>query len=70
MSPKSASVLSTEPPIPEPEAQSSASNEIDRLWEQFKDTELEGTNRRELRDRLILHYSPLAKYVAESRNPR
>ena len=59
MSPKSVSVLSTEPPIPEPEAPSSAPSEIDRLWEEFKRTE-----KRELRDRLILHYSPLAKYVA------
>ncbi len=60
MSPKSVSVLSTEPPIPEPEAaESSAPTEIDRLWVEFK-----GTGKRELRDRLILHYSPLAKYVA------
>src|SRR4249919_1830205 len=59
MSPKSVSVLSTEPPIPEPEAPPSAPSEIDRLWEEFKRTSDRG-----LRDRLILHYSPLAKYVA------
>ena len=59
MSPKSVSVLSTEPPIPEPESASNAPTEIDRLWTEFKRTE-----RRDLRDRLILHYSPLAKYVA------
>ncbi|HMK12292.1 MAG TPA: RNA polymerase sigma factor WhiG [Acidimicrobiales bacterium] len=52
-------MLSTEPPIPEPEPAPSAPTEIDRLWEEFKRTE-----RRDLRDRLILHYSPLAKYVA------
>ena len=59
MSPKSVSVLSTEPPIPEPEAAPSAPSDVDRLWAEFKRTQ-----RRELRDRLILHYSPLAKYVA------
>jgi RNA polymerase sigma factor FliA len=59
MSQKSASVLFTEPPIPEPESAVAAPTEIDRLWEEFK-----RTNERELRDRLILHYSPLAKYVA------
>jgi RNA polymerase sigma factor for flagellar operon FliA len=59
MSPKSVSVLSTEPPILEPEPANSAPTEIDRLWEEFK-----CSNGRELRDRLILHYSPLAKYVA------
>ena len=64
MSPKSVSVLSTEPPIPEPEPASSAPTEIDRLWLEFKDAEFKHANRRELRDRLILHYSPLAKYVA------
>ncbi|HTN81306.1 MAG TPA: RNA polymerase sigma factor WhiG [Acidimicrobiales bacterium] len=57
-------MLSTEPPIPEPEPAPSAPTEIDRLWQQFKDTELKRTERRDLRDRLILHYSPLAKYVA------
>ncbi len=59
MSPKSVSVLFTEPPIHEPEPAESAPSEIDRLWTEFKRTE-----KRELRDRLILHYSPLAKYVA------
>ena len=59
MSPKSVSVLFTEPPIPEPESADAAPTEIDRLWMEFK-----RTSDRELRDRLILHYSPLAKYVA------
>ena len=59
MSQKSASVLYTEPPIPEPESAVAAPTEIDRLWVEFKRTSDRG-----LRDRLILHYSPLAKYVA------
>ncbi len=59
MSQKSASVLFTEPPIPEPESAVAAPTEIDRLWVEFKRTSDRG-----LRDRLILHYSPLAKYVA------
>ena len=36
-----------------------AAAELERLWSQYKD---EG--RQELRDRLILHYAPLVKYVA------
>ena len=56
---KSASVLFTEPPIPEPESADAVPTEIDRLWMEFKRTSDRG-----LRDRLILHYSPLAKYVA------
>ncbi len=59
MSQKSASVLFTEPPIPEPESADAVPTEIDRLWMEFKRTSDRG-----LRDRLILHYSPLAKYVA------
>jgi len=51
--------LYTEPPIPEPESAVAAPTEIDRLWVEFKRTSDRG-----LRDRLILHYSPLAKYVA------
>ena len=33
--------------------------DIDRLWASYKDS-----GRRELRDQLIVHYSPLVKYVA------
>ena len=58
MSAKSVSVLSTEPPTPEPDAPSHATAEIDRLWNEFK-----RSGSRALRDKLILHYSPLAKYV-------
>jgi RNA polymerase sigma factor for flagellar operon FliA len=58
MSAKSVSVLSTEPPTPELDEPSHATVEIDRLWNEFK-----RTGSRALRDKLILHYSPLAKYV-------
>jgi RNA polymerase sigma factor for flagellar operon FliA len=36
-----------------------AESDIDRLWRSYKDR-----GAREVRDRLILHYSPLVKYVA------
>jgi len=32
---------------------------IEELWQEYKDS-----GRRDLRDRLILHYSPLVKFVA------
>ena len=32
---------------------------IEELWQEYK-----ATGRRDLRDRLILHYSPLVKFVA------
>ena len=36
-----------------------ASADIDRLWSQYKDS-----GSRRARDQLIVHYSPLVKYVA------
>ena len=46
--------------MPDDVAVSDAANlELQRLWADFKDT-----GSRALRDRLILHYSPLVKYVA------
>src|SRR5688572_13194451 len=52
----------TRPPtrVPDDVAVSDAANlELQRLWADFKET-----GSRALRDKLILHYSPLVKYVA------
>jgi RNA polymerase sigma factor for flagellar operon FliA len=38
-------------------------NELARLWEEFKQNEVSGA-REGARERLILHYAPLVKYVA------
>jgi RNA polymerase sigma factor for flagellar operon FliA len=38
-------------------------NELARLWEEFKQNEVSGA-RESARERLILHYAPLVKYVA------
>jgi len=38
-------------------------NELARLWEEFKQSEVSGA-REGARERLILHYAPLVKYVA------
>jgi RNA polymerase sigma factor for flagellar operon FliA len=46
-----------QPPTPE------ELNELARLWEEFKQSEVSGA-REGARERLILHYAPLVKYVA------
>jgi len=46
-----------EPPSPE------AIDELARLWAEFKQSEVSGA-RESARERLILHYAPLVKYVA------
>jgi RNA polymerase sigma factor for flagellar operon FliA len=46
-----------EPPSPE------ALDELARLWAEFKQSEVSGA-RESARERLILHYAPLVKYVA------
>jgi len=46
-----------QPPSPE------ELNELARLWEEFKQSEVSGA-REGARERLILHYAPLVKYVA------
>jgi RNA polymerase sigma factor FliA len=51
-------VRATEP-VPMPDLDVEQAAEVERLWTSYKDI---GTN--ETRDQLILHYSPLVKYVA------
>jgi RNA polymerase sigma factor FliA len=46
-------------PIPVREEPVDDASVIERLWQEYKET-----GRRDLRDRLILHYSPLVKFVA------
>ena len=53
----SSRVRRREPPSPE------AIDELARLWEEFKQSEVSGA-RESARERLILHYAPLVKYVA------
>ena len=49
--------IERQPPSPE------ELNELARLWEEFKQSEVSGA-REGARERLILHYAPLVKYVA------
>ena len=53
----SSRVRGREPPSPE------AIDELARLWAEFKQSEVSGA-RESARERLILHYAPLVKYVA------
>ena len=53
----SSRVRGREPPTPE------ALDELARLWAEFKQSEVSGA-RESARERLILHYAPLVKYVA------
>ena len=53
----SSRVRGREPPSPE------ALDELARLWAEFKQSEVSGA-RESARERLILHYAPLVKYVA------
>ena len=53
----SSKVRGREPPSPE------AIDELARLWAEFKQSEVSGA-RESARERLILHYAPLVKYVA------
>ncbi|MGH9041345.1 MAG: RNA polymerase sigma factor WhiG [Acidimicrobiia bacterium] len=59
-SPGIASGRSIPKPIPVPEAPAvDDASFIEGLWREYKDS-----SRKDLRDRLILHYSPLVKFVA------
>jgi len=53
----SSRVSTRQPPSPE------ELNELARLWDEFKQNEVSGA-REGARERLILHYAPLVKYVA------
>ncbi len=53
----SSRVSTRQPPSPD------ELNELARLWEEFKQNEVSGA-REGARERLILHYAPLVKYVA------
>ncbi|HEY8115222.1 MAG TPA: RNA polymerase sigma factor WhiG [Actinomycetota bacterium] len=53
----SSRVSNRQPPSPD------ELNELARLWEEFKQNEVSGA-REGARERLILHYAPLVKYVA------
>jgi len=53
----SSRVRGREPPSPE------AIDELARLWAEYKQSEVSGA-RESARERLILHYAPLVKYVA------
>jgi RNA polymerase sigma factor FliA len=53
----SSRVSTRQPPTPD------ELNELARLWEEFKQNEVSGA-RESARERLILHYAPLVKYVA------
>jgi RNA polymerase sigma factor for flagellar operon FliA len=44
-------------------AQTEGADELTRLWDEFKQSEASGA-RDSARERLILHYAPLVKYVA------
>ncbi|HEU5225304.1 MAG TPA: RNA polymerase sigma factor WhiG, partial [Actinomycetota bacterium] len=57
MGSSSSRVSTRQPPSPD------ELNELARLWEEFKQNEVSGA-REGARERLILHYAPLVKYVA------
>src|SRR5581483_8646824 len=56
---KTASGRSMTRPTPAPRKPLDDASVIEQLWQEYK-----ASGRRDLRDRLILHYSPLVKFVA------